>query len=135
MLCELTMIGRLGKNPESRALPNGDKVVNFSVASTKKKRDGETTVWIKMTAFGRQAEICEQYLQKGDLAYFRGDFELKEWEDRETGATRTSAECTLRDMKMLGSKRDSQDQQSAPPARQARQPAPAKPDFDDDVPF
>ena len=86
---KIIVIGNLGRNPEMRYLPSGQPVTNFSVASNRKWNDAEgqtheETVWIRVSAFGRLAEVCNEYLQKGRQVYIEGRLRP----DPETGAPR-----------------------------------------------
>ena len=72
----MTVIGRLGRDPEMRYMPNGDPVTSFSVAIDERtKKDGnwdKATVWVRVSVFGKQAEACNQYLAKGRQVYVEG---------------------------------------------------------------
>ena len=86
---KIILIGNLGRNPEMRYLPSGQPVTNFSIASNRKWNDAEgqtheETVWIRVSAFGRLAEVCNEYLQKGRQVYVEGRLRP----DRETGGPR-----------------------------------------------
>lgn len=83
--------GRLGKDPEMRALPDGTQVCELSVAvSGRKGRDGEEkTTWVRVSVFGRQADNCCQYLAKGQLVSCYGEMELEEWQARDGSAGKT----------------------------------------------
>lgn len=100
------IIGRLGADPEVRHTQSNIAVATLSVATTEKykDRDGkqvENTEWHRIVAWGRLAEICEQYLQKGSLAYFEGPIQTKEWE--KDGVKRYTTEIKALTMQMLGS--------------------------------
>jgi single-strand DNA-binding protein len=74
---KLIVIGNLGRDPEMRYLPSGKPVTNFSVASNRKWTDNEgvlheETIWVRVSAFGRLAEVCNQYLSKGRQVYVEG---------------------------------------------------------------
>ncbi len=77
MYQKITIVGRLGKDPEMRFMPNGDAVTNMSVAVSERKKDGsgsynEHTTWIRVVVWGKQAENCHQYLAKGKLVLVEG---------------------------------------------------------------
>lgn len=100
------VIGRLGKDPEVRYTGNNTAVATISVATTEKYKDRngeqvENTEWHRVVAWGRLAEICEQYLTKGSLAYFEGPIQTKEWEDKD-GNKRYTTEIKALTMQMLG---------------------------------
>ena len=69
----VTLIGHLGRDPESKYTPDGTAVVNFSVATTRKRRDAEVTTWWRCALFGRRAETFAQYLHKGDPVLIQGE--------------------------------------------------------------
>jgi single-strand DNA-binding protein len=103
---KITIVGYLGRDPELRRTPQGTAVCNFSVATTEKRRNarGETdeyTLWFRVTAWGRQAEVAAEYLAKGRQVYVEGRLRLEEYTDRE-GLRRTSAEVNASDIHFLG---------------------------------
>jgi len=102
---KIIIIGNLGRDPESRYLPSGDAVASFSVATSERRKgqDGqqqEQTTWFRVSAFGKLAETCQQYLHKGSYVYVEGAFAQQEYTDREE-ATRQSLEVRAREMRML----------------------------------
>lgn len=106
MFAQTQIIGRLGKDPETRYTGGGAAVTNFSVATDETWKDnaGEKktrTTWYKVVAWKKLAEICQQYLHKGDLVFLSGRMQEREWEDK-SGAKRTSWELVAETMKMLG---------------------------------
>src|SRR5262245_26918892 len=85
---KITIVGYLGRDPELRYTPQGTAVCNFSVATTEKRRNarGETeehTIWFRVAAWGRQAEVAAEYLAKGRQVYVEGRLRLEEYTDRE----------------------------------------------------
>lgn len=123
--CEF--IGRLGKDPELRYTPAGDAISNFSLACGWKSKEKEGTEWIRITAFGKLAEIAGQYLKKGSQVYISGRMTTRKWKNKE-GVEQFSTEINADQMQMLGAKTES----AAPPvAKQAADIA----DVDDDLPF
>jgi len=102
------LVGRLGRDPETRYTTGGQAVANFSVATdySYKDRNGERqkkTEWHKIVAWRKLAEICQQYLKKGSLVYIEGRIETREWQDKE-GQKRYSTEIIADEMRMLGSR-------------------------------
>ena len=90
-LNRVQLIGRLGKDPESRFTPTGKKVTQFSVAVSNrwKSRDGEnkeSTEWVNVEAWDRLGEVCQEYLKKGSLVYVEGRLKTDKYEDK--GETR-----------------------------------------------
>lgn len=99
--CEF--IGRLGKDPETRFMPNGDAVCNFSLAVGWKSKEKEGTEWVRINSFGKLAEICGKYLTKGSQIYISGRMSTRKWQDKD-GADRYTTEINADQMQMLGGK-------------------------------
>jgi len=84
---QVTLLGNVGKDPEVRTLQNGDKVVNFSLATSEKWRDknsGETredTEWSRIVVWGPLAEVVEKYVRKGSKVYLQGKLKTRKWTD------------------------------------------------------
>lgn len=103
------IIGNLGKDPESRYLPSGEAVCNFSVATTESWKDKATgekkelTEWHRINAFGKLAEICGEYLKKGTAVYIEGRIRTRKWQDKD-GQDRYTTEIMADRMQMLGGK-------------------------------
>lgn len=129
---KVILVGNLGKDPETRFLPSGDAVCNFSVATTDKWKDKsgqqkEQTEWHNISAFGKLAEICAQYLKKGSAVYVEGSIHTRKWQDKE-GKDRYSTEIKATSMQMLGGKPG--EEKPAPKGKPA-----FNGDDDSDVPF
>lgn len=157
-LNKVELIGRLGGDPETRYMPNGNAVVNITLATSETwndKQSGqkqEKTEWHRVVLFGKVAEIAGQYLRKGSQVYIEGKLQTRKWQDQ-SGQDRYTTEVVVDlggKMLLLGGKNsDSGEQSEAPPQRNQqrqqapqptqhrRQPAPqpAAPDYDDDIPF
>ena len=145
MLNKVILIGRLGRDPEVRYMPNGEAVCNFSVATSEtwNDRNGqrvERTEWHNITMYRKLAEIAGQHLKKGSQVYLEGKIQSRKYQSKD-GIERTAYDIIVNEMKMLGGGNDGQQAQSAqngeppePPRRQAAPAAPAE-DIDDDVPF
>src|SRR5215813_13300944 len=105
---KVTLIGRLGKDPELKYTASGTPFCRFSMAtddSWNDKNSGERqerTEWHNSVAWDRLAEICNQYLTKGQLVYIEGALQTREWDDQD-GNKRRITEIRARDMVMLGS--------------------------------
>lgn len=111
MLNEVKLIGRVGKDPESRHLDSGKTVVSFSIATTERYTDksGEKkdiTQWHNCNAWDKLAEIIEKYVKKGMLIYVSGKIQYREYENKE-GVKMRSTDILIYDMKMLESKKES----------------------------
>ena len=96
----ITIIGNVGRDPEMRAIPSGEMVTGFTVATTERSKNGDVTTWFRVSAFGKLAETCNQYLRKGSYVYIEGPLTLREYTDRD-GATRQSLDVRAREMRML----------------------------------
>ena len=85
-LNRVQLIGRLGRDPESKFTPTGKKVTHFSLAvSNRWKANGETkeyTEWVNVEAWGRLGEVCQEYLQKGSLVYLEGRLKTEKYDDK-----------------------------------------------------
>ena len=109
-LNKVMIIGNLGKEPELRYTPSGRPVTTFSVAVSRswKSSNGEhrsETEWFKVVAWGKLAEICKEYLHKGQQVYIEGRLQTRQWEDKE-GLQRTTVELIANEMTMLGERRE-----------------------------
>lgn len=116
-LNKVQIIGHLGKEPEMRYTPSGKPVTTFSVAVSRSwnSADGERhseTEWFNVVAWGNLAEICKQYLTKGQQVYIEGRLQTRRWDDKE-GAKHTSVEVVANEMMMLGDRRDHNSTQSS----------------------
>ncbi len=116
-LNKVQLIGRLGRDPETRFTPSGTKVANFSVAVGRRWRgaDGEVkedTDWFNVVAWGRLAEICQEYLTKGRLVYIEGRLKTDRYEVE--GETWYSTKVVARNMQML--ERKPEEPEPEPPA-------------------
>jgi len=141
MLNKVTLIGRLGNDPEQRSMPNGIAVANISLATSRRWKDknsGETeeeTEWHRVVFFNRIAEIVGKYLKKGSLIYIEGRIKTRKWQDQ-SGQDRYSTEIIAEQMTMLD-KKNSEDDFSAQKktAQQYQQRAEVTNDYNDDIPF
>jgi len=113
----ITIVGYLGRDAEQLFTPQGLAVASFSVATTDKRRDKETTTWFRCTLFGKQAEAVAPYLTKGKLVYAEGQLRQEEYTDK-NGVTKTSLEVNVTSLQLLGGKDDT-------PRAEAARPAPA----------
>ena len=116
-LNKVMVIGRLGRDPEMRYTPSGRPVTTFSVATSRTwtTSEGERRVeteWFNIVAWGSLAEICKQYLTKGQVVYIEGRLQTRHWDDNE-GNKHTSVEIVANEMIMLSEKRESEETPSA----------------------
>ena len=131
---KMTVIGNLGRDPEMRYTPSGQAVTNFSVATNYKytTSDGEPreeTEWFRVSVFGKQAEVCNQYLSKGRKVYVEGRLKSSTYQTRD-GETRFSLEINASDVRFIdgsGTRTDEFPREG--------EPAGASPLDADDLPF
>lgn len=105
---KVLLVGRLGRDPETRYTSGGQGVCNFTLATdeTYRDRNGERqkrTEWHRIVVWGKQAEISQKYLHKGSLIFVEGRIQMRQWDDRE-GQKRTSVEIVVNNFRMLGSR-------------------------------
>src|SRR5262252_7632754 len=103
------LVGRLGRDPETRYTSGGQAVANFTLATDEsfKSRSGERqkrTEWHRVVLWGRLAEIAQQYLKKGMLVYVEGRLQTRQWEDKRDGQKRQTTEIVGNVMRMLTSR-------------------------------
>ncbi|MEZ5531001.1 MAG: single-stranded DNA-binding protein [Steroidobacteraceae bacterium] len=148
---KVILIGNLGQDPETRAMPSGSSVTNLRIATSeswKDKQSGEMkerTEWHSVAMFGRLAEIAGEYLRKGSQVYIEGSLRTRKWQDKQ-GNDRYTTEIIANDMQMLGSRggggvaggsqgggrsRGGDDEYAQSPVTSSTE----KDDFDDDIPF
>jgi single-strand DNA-binding protein len=156
---KVILVGRLGKDPETRYMTNGEAVTNVTLATSENWKDKngekqEKTEWHNLVFYRRLAEIAGEYLKKGSQIYVEGKIQTRKWQDKE-GKDRYTTEIVVNEMQMLGSKTGagSFEVVENQPSAQARGAAAAKPaaapagpstgsgqarnfdNFDDDIPF
>ncbi|WP_370580299.1 single-stranded DNA-binding protein [Snodgrassella alvi] len=151
---KVILVGRLGRDPETRYMPNGDAITNFSLATDEQWRDrnGERqtrTEWHNVSLYGKLGEIANQYLRKGSQVFVEGKIQSRKYTDKD-GIERMAYNIIGNEMKMLGNRNDGSDSgnnnaapltsSNPPPAphRQPPQQTPTTPpidDIDDDIPF
>jgi single-strand DNA-binding protein len=148
---KVILIGNLGADPETRAMPSGTTVANLRVATSESWRDKQTgeqqerTEWHRVALFGRLAEIAGEYLRKGSQVYIEGSLRTRKWQDKQ-GNERYSTEIVGNELQMLGGRSGAAAGSSAG-AAVAAGAAPSyseesggggssrREEFDDDIPF
>jgi len=145
------ILGNVGQDPEVRFMPDGKAVANISIATSESWTDKNTgqkqekTEWHRCNAFGRLAEIIQQYVKKGSKLYIEGSIHTRKWQDQQ-GQDKYSTEIKIHNLQMLDSKNTQQapvqqaPQQNYGDSGQAPQTGhphvtSSAPDFDDDIPF
>ena len=104
------LIGNVGQDPEIRTIPNGARVAQFSVATSRRWNDRsgqqqEKTEWHRIVAWEKLVEIIERYVKKGDRIYVEGEIEYRQYQDKD-GVTKYTTEIRAREVVLLGSKSD-----------------------------
>src|SRR5271163_2238571 len=117
------VVGNLGRDPEVRALPSGQNVANFSLATTERFADRsglkqQRTEWHRVVAFGRLADTCERFLTKGRQVYVEGRLTTRQYEAKNASSKSYRTEIVARQLRLLGKRAD-------PPEAEAS----------DDIPF
>lgn len=113
---KVILVGNVGRDPEIRTFPSGDKVANISLATTDRWRDRnngenkEATEWHRVVFSQKLAEIVEQYVRKGAQLYVEGNLRTRKWTDQASGQERYATEIRADAMQMLGSRQDGQQQ-------------------------
>lgn len=140
---KVILIGHLGQDPQTRAMPSGKAVANLRIATSEQWRDKQTgekreaTEWHSVIFFERMAEVCAEYLRKGSQVYIEGRLRTRKWE--KDGQDHYSTEIVGSTMQMLGSPQNVNQQPARPATRSGDTAgggsAPAQDDFDDDIPF
>ena len=145
---KVILIGHLGADPETRAMPSGSSVANLRIATTESWRDKqsgeqqERTEWHRVVFFSRLAEIAGEYLRKGSKVYIEGRLQTRKWQGQD-GQDRYTTEIVASDMQMLDSRGETapssgysrgEDDGGRPPSKPEPRAAPQE-DFDDDIPF
>jgi single-strand DNA-binding protein len=157
---KVIIVGNLGRDPETRYMPNGEAVTNIAVATTESWKDKNTgdkkemTEWHRITFYRRLAEVAGQYLKKGSSVYVEGRLQTRKWTDKD-GVERYTTEIIADTMQMLGGRpgaggsatmdddygssapapRQSSGSSGGGAARPAARPAANFSDMDDDIPF
>ncbi len=136
------LMGRLGKDPETRFTADGTAVCNFSLATSYKKKSGdEVTEWHKCSAFDKKAELVDKYIKKGDMLYVEGQLATRKWQDKD-GQDRYTTEIQVREIAFTGGNKRDDDEPR--PTQRVTSTKSAKPhagtpggagDMDEDIPF
>src|SRR3981189_1826355 len=149
---KVILVGNLGRDPETKYMPDGAAITNVSIATSYQRTDKasgqktEETEWHRVVFFSRLAEIAGEYLKKGSQVYVEGRLRTRKWQDKE-GQDRYSTEIVADAMQMLGSRAGSGEprpergeamaQKPSEPkaAAPAKKPAGKFDDMEDDIPF
>src|SRR4051812_23472098 len=151
---KVIVVGNLGRDPETRYMPDGAAITNVSVATSFQWTDKasgekkEETEWHRVVFRGKLAEIAGEYLKKGSQVYVEGRLRTRKWQDKD-GQDRYSTEIMATEMKMLGSRSGAGEPREAQPEPRAAEPRASEPraappakkpagkfdDLEDDIPF
>src|SRR5262245_8074108 len=137
---KVILVGNLGRDPELRYTPGGQAVASFSVATNERWNDREgkaqeRTEWHRIVVWGKQAENCAQYLQKGRPVYIEGRLQTRDWEDKE-GQKRQTTEIVAQTVQFLGGREGGGPARGAGGSGPAREGEPSAPSGgSDDIPF
>ena len=107
----VTLVGRAGRDPEVRYFESGTVVANLTMAVNRRNRNDEPD-WFNLEIWGKQAQIAADYVKKGSLIGITGSFKLDSWKDRNTGEDRKKPVVRVDRLELLGSKRDSENNNS-----------------------
>lgn len=148
---KVTLVGNLGRDPEVRAMQNGDKIVQLSIATSDRWRDKssgeqrERTEWHRVVIFNDAlGKIAEQYLKKGNTVYLEGQLQTRKWTDQQSGQEKYTTEVVLQryrgELTLLGSRSENQlsnDQQNdrIDQSNQVSMSDDIASDLDDEIPF
>lgn len=138
-LNQCNFIGRLGRDPETRYLTNGDAVTNITLAVDESYKDKsgnkiDKCEWINVTFYRKLAEIVGEYLIKGSLVYVSGKMQTRKFTDKD-GIERYKTEIIASDMKMLSSKQNANSNESDPAQQRSDNANTGFDNMDDDIPF
>ena len=139
-LNEVKIIGNLGRDPDIRAMTNGEKVANLSIATSETWKDKSTgekkekTEWHRVVIFGKLADVVEKYCRKGSKVYVCGKLQTKKWADAD-GNDKYSTEVVLSGFKCDFLMLDAKKTEDSGMQNTESNPAPVPQDIDDDIPF
>ena len=108
----VTLVGRAGRDPEVRYFESGTVVANLTMAVNRRNRDDEPD-WFNLEIWGKQAQVAADYIKKGSLIGITGSFKLDQWKDKNTGEDKTKPVVRVDRLELLGSKKDSYNDDNA----------------------
>jgi len=106
------IIGNVGKEPEMRFTPSGKNVVSFSVACNEKHGENETTEWFNIVAWNKTADLCNQYLSKGQQVFIEGRLQTRTWETE--GVKHYKTEVVANKVIFLGQRKQAEVEDDVP---------------------
>ena len=146
------LVGRLGKDPETRYMTSGEAVTNATLATSENWKDKsgekqEKTEWHNLVFYRRLAEVAGEYLKKGAQIYVEGKIQTRSWDDKDSGQKKYRTEILVNEMSLLGGRGEGSSSSSGGSYSRSntssfdQRPATAEPDYadqgitDDDIPF
>ena len=133
-------MGNLTRDPETKVTPNGMTICKIGLAvnrkfKTKDGEDREEVVFVDCDAFGRQADTIARYMQRGRPIHIEGRLRLDQWDDRNSGESRSKLGVVIESFQFVGGREESQEQEQQRQQPSKRAATPPQSDFDDDLPF
>ncbi|MBD2665216.1 single-stranded DNA-binding protein [Richelia sinica FACHB-800] len=102
----VTLIGRVGTDPEMKYYDSGSVVCKLTLAVNRRSRNSDKPDWFNLELWGKTAEVAGNYVRKGKQIAVKGSLKFNTWNDRQTGALRSSPVIQVEQLELLGSKRD-----------------------------
>lgn len=146
-LNQVNLIGNVTRDPEIKSLESGARLATLSIATNETWKDKNTgekkqkTEFHNLIVWGPLVEVFERYVKKGNPIYVSGKLETRSWEDKDSGKKMYRTEINVRELQMLGSRRDNEER-SGGEQRQEEEPLPDVPAYQhqpsinaDDLPF
>lgn len=144
-LNKVHLIGRLTRDTEIRMAASGMKIAQVGFAVSNRKKNSNTGQWenepcyLDCTAFGKTADVIEQYLSKGSQAYIEGHLVFEQWEDKNGGGKRSKVKVIIDHVQLLGARNNQQDRGEQHDTQPHDQPQYADPPLvgqsDENIPF
>lgn len=139
---KVTILGNVGKDPDVRSTPSGTTVANISVATSERSKDKQgnwtdKTEWHNLVAFGKTADIVQQYVSKGSKIYVEGALQTQSWDDKQTGEKRYKTVIVIRELVLLSGSEQRNDGYSGgqKSSYQSRAQEQSYEDSEDQIPF
>lgn len=104
----VTLVGRVGGDPDVKYFESGNVVCNLTLAVKRRSRNADQPDWFNLEIWGRNAEVAANYVRKGSLIGVTGALKLEQWQDKATGAARSKPVIRVDKLDLLGSKRDNE---------------------------
>jgi single-strand DNA-binding protein len=102
----VTLVGRVGGDPDVKFFESGSVVCNLTLAVDRRTRNNDQPDWFNLELWGKTAQVAADYVRKGSLIGVSGALKFESWQDRNTGATRSKPVIRVDRLELLGSKRD-----------------------------